>query len=565
MRKRVYQLRRTIAVIALSAIFCAGCGNKSAEIQPETNLQEEMPEEPQETGGQEEDLTESIPESGVKADAESVQASLDGENEAEEDLEVKVSNFEMQSFPKPWGELVEGNAPIVSITRDEREWSTQDGKYVLYKAYEDIVTVENEGFENLQAALAEYFSPIDEEDHETFLRYAREAYDDFDEENENYFYKYYSWRSVELERSDSTVISFDESSSIYTGGVHPNGGCLGATFDVKTGRKLELADILKDEAGFYEAAVNYLTDWLVRNFGEKSFGQEKRNYVARTFDEGRTVNWYLSGAGIVIIYNPYEIADYASGVIEITLPYGLFYEYLKEEYTDPHTELFARIPENEDIAGLLGEKSRIVVEKEDVFGSEARIVTDNSSEVVGEFVFLRNIFAIKRQDGRSFILVVGDYASDDNELFVYEVTGGNIRKCDALSGADLTGNRISTDKVEVSLVLYELGTYTAAMEYMLSEEGELICPKQIISIESDRSMTVIKELPVTIDGTETVISIGSQIIITGTNNKDTIYFKLVESGQQGEIYYEMDTEEPWIHLISGVSEFEYFEAIPYAG
>lgn len=101
MRKRVYQLRRIIAVIALSAIFCVGCGSKSAEMQPETNLQGEMPEEPQGTGGQEEDLAESIPE----ADAESAQTALDDEKEAEEDLEAKASNFEMQSFPKPWGEL----------------------------------------------------------------------------------------------------------------------------------------------------------------------------------------------------------------------------------------------------------------------------------------------------------------------------------------------------------------------------------------------------------------------------------------------------------------------------
>lgn len=561
MGKRVYRLRKVAAALALGMIFCSGCGQKDAEMPSETQLQEEIqiPEGAQEAEGKAGETSESIMES----DAESTPEVPDEKSGAEEGAEE--TGIEMQSFPKPWGELTEGNAPIISITCNGREWSTQDRKYVLYEAYQDIVTVENEGFENLQAALAEYFSPVDEEDHETFLRYAQEAYDDFDEENENYFYNYYSWRSVELERSDSTVISFDESCSIYTGGVHPNGGCLGATFDVKTGRKLELADILKDEAGFYEAAVNYLTDWLVRNFGEKSFGQEKRNYVARTFDEGRTVNWYLSGAGIVIIYNPYEIADHASGVIEITLPYGLFYEYLKEEYTDPHTELLARIPENEDIAGLLGEKSRIVVEKEDVFGSEARIVTDNSSEVVGEFVFLRNILAVKRQDGRSFILVVGDYASDDNEMFVYEVTGGNIRKCDVLSGADLARNSISTDKVSISLTINELGTYLVTLEYTLDEDGKLICPEEVIAIESDRSMTVTKELPVTIDGTETVIGIGSQITVTGTNNRDTIYFKETESGQQGTIRYERDTERPWIHLISGVSEYEYFEAIPYVG
>lgn len=461
--------------------------------------------------------------------------------------------------------FAEGEAPVVSISCDGRIWNTPDRKYALYEAFQDIVTVENEGFENLQAALTEYFPRIDEGEHETFLRYAQEAYDDFDEGTENYFYNYYSWQSVRLTRSDSTVISFEESCSIYIGGMHPESVCLGVTFDVETGRKLELADILKDETGFYGAAVDYLTDWLVRNIGEKSFGEEQRKYVACTFDEGRTVNWYLDGAGIVIIYNPYEIADHASGAIEITLPYGLFYEYIEEEYTKPHTELIAQIPANEDIAGLLGEKSGIMVEKEDTLGSEARIVTDSSSEVAGQFVFLRNAYAIKRRDGRSFILIVGDWASDDNEMFVYEVTGGNIRRCDVLSGADLSGKSISTDRISISLTINELGTYIVTLEYTLDEDGKLICPEEIITIESDRSMTVIKELPVTIDGTETVIGIESQIIVTGTNNKDTIYFKETGSGQQGEIRYERDAERPWIHLISGVSEYEYFEAIPYVG
>lgn len=507
MGKWFCRLGKVAAAVALGMTFCAGCGQKDVGMPSEENVQ----------GGITEDARE-IAESDVEPAPEASEAP-DGKAEAGKSTEE--AEPEMQPVPKPWGKLTAGSAPIVSISSDGWEWSTQDGKYVLYEAYQDIVTVENAGFENLQAALAEYFPPVNEKEHEDFLRYAQEAYDEFDEEKENYFYNYYSWQSVELERSDSTVISFDESSSIYTGGMHPNGGCLGATFDVKTGRKLELADILKDEPGFYEAAVDYLTDWMARNFGEKSFGQEKRNYVASTFDEDRTVNWYLNGAGIVIIYNPYEVADHAAGTIEITLPYGLFYEYMKEEYTDPHTELIARVPENEDIAGLLGEESRIVVEKEDVFGSEARIVTDSSSEVAGEFFFLRNIYVIKRQDGRSFILVVGDYASDDNEMFVYEVTGGDIRQCDVLPGADLAGSSISTDKVSISLTINELGTYLATLEYTLDEDGKLICPEEIIPIESDRGMTVIKELPVTIGGTETVIS--------------------------------------------GVSEYEYFEAIPYAG
>ena len=561
MGKRVYQLRRIIAVIALSAILCAGCGNKSAEMQPETNLQEEMSEEPLGTGEQEEDLTESIPESGMEADAESAQTALDDEKEAEEDLEAKDSSLEMQSFPKPWGELTEGAAPVVSIMTENKEWYAQDGETVLYEAFQDTVTVENQGFENLHAALAEYFSPIDEEVHEELLHYAQEAYDYFDEEKKNYFLNYFLWQWVELERSDSTVMSFEESCCIYTGGVHPNSVYLGATFDVKTGRKLELADILKDETGFYEAAVDYLTDWLVRNFGEESYGQEKRNYVACTFDEDRTVNWYLNGAGIVIIYNPYEIEAYAAGVIEITLPYGLFYEYIREEYTNPHTELIAAVPEGEDIAGLLGMEQLVEITSDETGDGFVYVAIDDMNERAGVGRF-GDAYVIKRQNGRIFLVFVV-LEEDVDTMCVYEITDGEIKKCDEKTEAYFDSSFWGTERIGISLTVHALGTHTGYMDFKWDEKGKLVAAEEIYEIKAAWNLIVIKDIPVRMEGVETVVKAGEQIMVTGINMEENIYyFQVVDSGECGEIYY---NESQKGRMIDGISEFEYFENLNYAG
>lgn len=54
MEKRAYLLRKVTIMAALGAIFCTGCGKRSAEVMPETSLQEEMPEESQRTGENEE-------------------------------------------------------------------------------------------------------------------------------------------------------------------------------------------------------------------------------------------------------------------------------------------------------------------------------------------------------------------------------------------------------------------------------------------------------------------------------------------------------------------------------
>lgn len=76
MEKRAYLLRKVTIMAALGAIFCTGCGKRSAEVMPETSLQEEMPEESQRTGENEEDRIETMSE----ADEESVVVSFDGEN-----------------------------------------------------------------------------------------------------------------------------------------------------------------------------------------------------------------------------------------------------------------------------------------------------------------------------------------------------------------------------------------------------------------------------------------------------------------------------------------------------
>ncbi len=457
-------------------------------------------------------------------------------------------------------------APAISIASDTREWFMEGTDVRLLEVDYSIVTVESQGFDALKAALEERFGGVDEQTYEGMLEEAKEDYEFREEADREYFYGYYSSETAELMRSDSAVLSLRVVCSDYFGGAHGMYAVYGETFDVESGKILEFADILKDAEGFYPKATAYISANLYEEYGE-NLVTNYEEYVAGTFEEGRNICWYLNAAGIVVAYTPYEIGPYAMGAPEILLPYEEFGDYIHEKYLHvPNGEVIASVPMNQNIAQLIGESESIRIEADvdEWEMSTVKVVSASSTGELGSFGNILDSYVIKRADGRSFLLVVGDYMSDDYVTFVYEVTGGMLKKCCELPGAAVNGEYLAADKISMRTTLYVLGTYMANMDYILDEEGQLIQAEDIYTIEMANPMTVIKELPVIIDGAEATLGVGTEIAVTGANKVDEVYFRVIGSEQKGTIRYQKD-EENWLHLIDGISEYEYFDNIPYAG
>lgn len=266
-------------------------------------------------------------------------------------------------------------------------------------------------------------------------------------------------------------------------------------------------------------------------------------------------------AGIVIIYNPYEIEAYSAGVIEITLPYGLFYEYIREEYTNPHTELIAAVPEGEDIAGLLGLEQLVEITSDGPGDGFVYVTIDDMNERAGVGRF-GDAYVIKRQNGRIFLVFVV-LEEDVDTMCVYEITDGEIKKCDEKTEAYFDSSFWGTERIGISLTVHALGTHTGYMDFKWDEKGKLVAAEEIYEIKAAWNLIVIKDIPVRMEGVETVVKAGEQIMVTGINMEENIYyFQVVDSGECGEIYY---NESQKGRMIDGKSEFEYFENLNYAG
>lgn len=130
---------------------------------------------------------------------------------------------------------------------------------------------------------------------------------------------------VTLYGSTDEVLSLELRRYLFTGGAHGYGGTEFANFNPADGRSLELTDLVSDMTGFLETA-------------EVIFRQ------AHGIEEGQSLNdggfWFdqdrfrlpesvgVSEEGLLFVYNPYDIASYADGTIELFLPIDSIEVYL---------------------------------------------------------------------------------------------------------------------------------------------------------------------------------------------------------------------------------------------
>jgi len=485
----------------------------------------------------------------------------------EQDSSVQQESSEKVNSETKTDEMASGGVPTIKITQDRKEWYADDDEVLLLEVVGSKVEVASEGFDALKASLAETQWKFSSYGYEELLSAAKGHYDSMEKGEDSYFPSYSVYGNVAVSRMDNHVVSLCENIYDYLGGAHGNYETIGRTYDVASGKELQITDILTDPEGFYDKAFEYIIAYLEENYGEVLF----QDYVetVRTDTFGRTpASWYLDSTGIVVDYQPYQIAPYAAGMQSVTLPYDEFASYIKEDYLTLGDSFITSVNVNEDISELVDGTGEVMLTAEypDAFSdAEVAILSGEQREVVGTFARVVDSYVIRRADGRSFLIFDCDYASDDFVTYVYEVTGKDVRACDKLDGAVWSGACTGMDRIGLSMHLDVLGTYRGEMEYQLTDDGKLIQTEQIFAVNASSSLTVIKELPVTINGEAATIPAGTKIRITGTDNAGKAYFQVdADNGETGMIEYVRDTEM-WQLLIDGVSEYEYFEMVPYAG
>jgi hypothetical protein len=134
----------------------------------------------------------------------------------------------------------------------------------------------------------------------------------------------FNWESdvnMQILWNAGNIVSMAYKSYQYTGGAHGLGNISLTVFDLNQNRILSINDIFKSgyEHVLQEVLENHLREQYDIAPGEPLNGQ---NGILFDKHLALTKNFYLTGRGIGFIYNPYEVAPYVVGQIELFVPFS---------------------------------------------------------------------------------------------------------------------------------------------------------------------------------------------------------------------------------------------------
>lgn len=114
----------------------------------------------------------------------------------------------------------------------------------------------------------------------------------------------------------------------FTGGAHPNSFTSYHAFDGKTGQEVEMKTFVADSV-----ALLNLVEKKFRELEELAPGVdlEDEGYFLANHKFFIPANYVFTPEGVHFFYNPYEIAAYARGPIELTVPYDELKDIIRKE------------------------------------------------------------------------------------------------------------------------------------------------------------------------------------------------------------------------------------------
>jgi len=154
-------------------------------------------------------------------------------------------------------------------------------------------------------------------------------YEEFMKENTDYKFGWMLEVQGKPEFTNTGIICYSVSNVNFLGGAHPGSNMTYLNFERKNGRLVFTPDIFSPG---YEDKLNVAIDAVFRK-SKNLTPEDNLSDKLGLFTDKITFNnnFAVMKDGIRFYYNPYEIAPYASGPFEITVPYEMINEIIPED------------------------------------------------------------------------------------------------------------------------------------------------------------------------------------------------------------------------------------------
>lgn len=140
--------------------------------------------------------------------------------------------------------------------------------------------------------------------------------------------------TVRLATDDLISIEF----SVYdyeNGAAHGNSSTETVNFDLKSGKKLKLSDLFNPGAKYLDALSAYCIKDLKKqarkeNPNDPSLPDENIEGGAAP-DADNYHSWNITGKGLLITFDPYQVGPYAAGTQQVVVPYTALREIVRPD------------------------------------------------------------------------------------------------------------------------------------------------------------------------------------------------------------------------------------------
>ena len=463
--------------------------------------------------------------------------------------------------------------PLVTDWTYDGDW--QDNYSVSYST--SFINTDNLG---KYSALKSAMEKVDEDINGAALDSYRD-YNDFVKENLEYmneddFLSCYYYSNLTNYRSDTVMVSLMETVESYAGGAHPNTYYVSHNVDSKSGKTLEIQDVIADKEGFYNAVI----DSLNKQFSQDGIGTDDlwENYEelihSSITDPEYGCNFVMDYDSILMIYSPYELAAYAFGPVFIRVRYQECPEVFNKTYTAYGKENI--IYNNYDGMNLYmdydndGTEENIMVNMlyNDEYGEYDNLVIETDTAKFQD----ENIYGFSydvagaKVDGRYFVILKTSVENDYTCTYIFSVENGVIKQTDEVFGS--FESFTNPDCFFASQRLDLLSTYDGFKLSKINSDGKVEFMDDCYTATSHIQLTALRDINgYAVDsvgapyGESKVIPKGSTVLIAGTDD-DTYVDLRLEDGSYVRVYVDNDD---WPQNIDGVDIQELFDGILFAG
>jgi len=252
------------------------------------------------------------------------------EKTAQKEQVKDQENLENQTLPKDTALLISGKDSILIskkkvIDKWDKEWSC-----VVYQFYNEALPLENWQYAinlNIRKSLyrsenqAEYSAPLSQKQ----IRQSLEAFKKEARQDDITVWSMLDSFIIDDQHAGFACLKSYAASS--TGGAH---GMYGESYfyvDKTTGKELHLKDFLHTNAAMLKAAESSFRK-TVGIPQSKPFDQTEYSFGGKFYLPD---NFKITQKGITFSYNPYEVSNWANGIVEFTMTKAQLAPYLKRK------------------------------------------------------------------------------------------------------------------------------------------------------------------------------------------------------------------------------------------